>query len=77
MSPDVNALSTTAEHSEQGKRRGNREPRAPPAWNSAAMQPDTEAREQTDRGKHRRGSTDRQMGRAMQEGVGKIAAGTG
>jgi len=77
MSPDVNALSTAAEHSEKGKSRGHRQPSAPPAWSAAAPPCQPEATEQTDRAKNRRGGTDRDVGRTVQQGVDKIAARAG
>ena len=77
MSPNVNALSIAAEHSEKGKSRGHRQPSAPPAYGAAAAPRQPEAAEQTDRAKNRRRGTDRDVGRAMDKCVGKITARAG
>ena len=74
MSPNIDALSATAEHTEKGKRRGNRQPSAPPAYSSTAAPRHTQTAEQTDRAKNRRGSADRDVGRTVQKSGGKISA---
>jgi len=77
MSPDIDALSTAPEHAEKRQRRGDGQPNAPTTRSGVAPPHQTEAAENTDGTKDRRGGADRVVWRTVEKSVGKVAARAG